>query len=274
MSRMLILQLERFGKLEPEEKLALNGVTLQPRRLPALSDFSREAEQDGRSIVLLTGVACRYVTLPGGQRQILAYLLPGDFCDRYAGDRVLADHAIGSLSGVQIVSVLRDDISRLKQSFPRIARALELSRSVEQATLRQWLSSLGNRNALERTAHLLCELFVRLRALGLAQGRTCVLPLRQADLADALALSAVHLNRTLREIRRRKLAIFVRHQLGIWDWRALQAVCAFRPDYLFAGAPPRFDESRDDLECGPAEVPLRTAKQGEVAPDQKEMFQV
>ena len=272
MSRMLTLQLERFGRLSPEEKLALGGITLRPRRLSARADFSCEASVDSTP-VLLTGIACRYVLLPNGRRQILAYLLPGELCDRQTGDRMFTDHCVGTLSSAKVGTFFRDDIARLSRAFPQIARAFELSRAVEQATLRQWLLGVGHRQALERTAHLLCELFTRLRALGLVQGRTCELGLRQSDLADALGLSAVHLNRTLTEMRRRRIVTFVRHQLVIFNWRALRTLCGFRSDYLFAGAPPALEQVQDESEGeeGNAGRPLREPGRGAL-PEQEPLF--
>ena len=266
---MLTLQLERFGRLSPEEKLALSGINLRPRRLPARSDLSGESATDS-TVVLLAGIACRYVVLPNGRRHILAYLLPGDLCDRHTGDRVFTDHRIGTLSSVTVASFFRDDIARLWHTFPQIARAFELARAVEQATLRQWLLGVGHRPALERTAHLLCELFTRLRALGLVQGRTCELELRQSDLADALGLSAVHLNRTLTQLRRRKIATFVRHQLTILNWRALRSLCGFQSDYLFAGAPP----GMDPVEDGPdGDIELSAVEHASSpSPEQKQPF--
>jgi CRP-like cAMP-binding protein len=239
MSRMLILQLERFGRLSSEEKLALSGASMRPRRLARDMDFPREDERPDTMTVLLAGFACRYAVLPKRRRQIVAYLLPGDFCDQSAGGGQ-TDHCIGALSAVNLASFAREDMAQLARRFPRIGRALELANAAEQATMRQWLLSLGHRNALEGTAHLLCELFTRLHCLGLTQEDGCELPLRQTDLADALAISAVHLNRTLTELRRRKLVTFIRHQLCIDDWPALKAICGFQPDYLFAA-------DRDDV---------------------------
>jgi len=237
-SRMLILQLERFGRLSSEEKLALSGAGLRPRRLAQRLELPRDEERSDMANVLLAGFACRYAVLPSGRRQILSYLLPGDFCDRFTTELFFSDHSVATLSAVKIGSYAREELTSLGRRFPRIARALGLTIASEQATLRQWLLSVGHRSALERTAHLLCELFTRLRALGLSHEGLCNIPLRQTDLADALAISAVHLNRTLTELRRRGLATFLHHELIIHDLRGLQALAGFQPHYLFAGNPP------------------------------------
>jgi CRP-like cAMP-binding protein len=248
MSRMLILQLERFGRLSSEEKLALSSASLRPRRLAPRLELPREEERADLANVLLSGFACRYAVLPGGRRQILAYLLPGEFCDRCTAELAFPDHSVSTLSPVKIASYAREDLAALGMQFPRIARALALAQIAEQATLRQWLLNVGHRSALERAAHLLCELFTRLRSIGLAHEGVCNIPLKQTDLADALAISAVHLNRTLAEIRRRRLAAFHHHELVIQDWRGLQQRADFQPHYLFAGNPP--------ADPGPLPLPL------------------
>ena len=235
MSRMLILQLERFGRLSAEEKLAVTAMRVRSRRVGSRQDLAREDEAPELDDVLLAGFACRYVVLPNGRRQVLAYILPGEFCGRRTGNCDLPEHAIATLSAVKIGTFAREELSSLAHRFPALARALELSRAVEQATLCQWLLNLGQRTALERTAHMLCELFFRLRCLGLAHEGGCEVPLRQADIADALAISAVHLNRTLTRIRRLHIGSFLRNHLLIEDLPALQKLAGFRPDYLFAG---------------------------------------
>lgn len=236
MSRMLILQLERFGRLAAEEKLALTGMRVRSRRVGARQDLAHEDDGPELDEVLLAGFACRYVVLPNGRRQVLAYILPGEFCGRRMGNCDLPEHAVATLSPVKIGTFAREELAGVAHRFPNLARALELSRAVEQATLYQWLLNLGQRTALERTAHMLCELFVRLRCLGLAHDGGCEVPLRQADIADALAISAVHLNRTLTRIRRLGLGSFLRNHLVVEDLPGLQQLAGFRADYLFAGA--------------------------------------
>jgi CRP-like cAMP-binding protein len=182
--------------------------------------------------VLLSGLACRFTLSRTGRRQIIAYLVPGDFCDSHAGDAEFGDHRLGTLSAVTIASVSRATLTQLTARFIRISRALHGFEVAEEATARQWLLNLGQRDALERTAHLLCELFMRLSCVGLTCTNGCGLPLTQADLADALAMSPVHMNRTLMKLRRLKLASLLHYWLTLYDLEELKAVASFRADYL------------------------------------------
>src|SRR5581483_2554498 len=164
---MLILQIERFGPLSSEEKLALGSANLRVRRLIRGADMPLEDERSDMTSILLSGFACRYVVLPNGRRQILAYLIPGDFCDYRARDACFPEHGLATLADVKVGSYWREELVCLRQRFPRLNRGLALVAAVEQAIQRQWLLNVGHRSALERTAHLLCELFTRVRSLGL-----------------------------------------------------------------------------------------------------------
>jgi len=116
---------------------------------------------------------------------------------------------------------------------------------VEEAIAREWIVNVGQRNALERIAHLFCELLYRFRAVGLNQGNSCTLPLTQVELAETLGLSPVHVNRTLQELRRQKLITLEGGTLTIQDLEALKDVSFFNPDYLhldYSNGKPKGDE--------------------------------
>jgi CRP-like cAMP-binding protein len=113
---------------------------------------------------------------------------------------------------------------------------------------RELLVSLGQRTALERTAHLLCEMFWRLRAVGQTRGFTCELPFTQTELADTLGLSAVHVNRTLQELRRSELIVLRERELTINDLARLQALALFDPDYLHFGEVDQAESRREERE--------------------------
>jgi CRP-like cAMP-binding protein len=227
-----VQSLERFVSLSSEEKLEIHLAMSQPRHVPSGHDFVRQDEPLAEVVMILTGVACRYAVLPDGRRQILAYLLPGDICDRGGYTTQRMDHSVGTLSAVRFATIGGARFAALVSRSPGLARALAAKADCDKATARQWLLNLGHRSARARTAHLLCEVFTRLQAAALTSERSCELPLRQADLADALALSAVQVNRTLMELRRERLATFQNRTLVIHDWEAFRAVAGFDPRYL------------------------------------------
>jgi CRP-like cAMP-binding protein len=105
---------------------------------------------------------------------------------------------------------------------------------VDGAIHREWMTGLGRLSAHERMAHLLCELFLRLQAVGLTRDHSYDLPITQAELADAFGLSPVHVNRTFQDLRGQGLITSQGKTLVINDWERLQQVAQFNPDYLHA----------------------------------------
>ena len=162
-------------------------------------DIIDEGEPPSDVHLVLEGFACSYKVLPNGSRQIFAYLIPGDLCDLNAFILDRMDHNIGTLSACRVVDIPRDRILEMTRR-PQIARALMWCRLVEEATLREWLVNIGQRNAEQRIAHLFCEVHLRLKSIGLADGREFQLPIAQAEIGDTMGISAIHVNRSLQSL--------------------------------------------------------------------------
>lgn len=228
----LIRKLEHFAPLPEEERDALASAITVIRHYPAHEDLIQEGAPTEGFRVILEGLACRYKVLPDGRRQIIAYFVPGDLCDVRVLLLKRMDHSIGTLGPVEAAFMPHERMLALTERYPRLTRAFWWSTLVEEAIAREWVVNVGLRSAHERTAHLLCEIFVRLRAVGLAQDAQCELPLTQTELADTLALSTVHVNRTLMEMRRAQLVTLQSRTLIIHDWERLQRAGGFDPNYL------------------------------------------
>jgi CRP-like cAMP-binding protein len=186
--------------------------------------------------LILEGFACRYKLLADGRRQIMAYLVPGDFCDLHVFILKAMDHTIATLSPCRVVDIPRERILELTERSA-LARALWWATLVDEATLREWLVNIGARSAEERIAHLLCELLLRLRVVGLADGAEYELPITQAELADTMGLSSVHVNRVLQRLRGDGLITLKSKHLVILDVERLNAFGGFTPNYLYLAAP-------------------------------------
>jgi CRP-like cAMP-binding protein len=231
----LIRKLENFAPLAEEEKAALLAASNTVRRYGAHEDLIHQGSPSDGVKVILEGLACRYKVLPDGRRQIVAYFVPGDMCDLRTFLLRRLDHSIGTLCPVEAALLPQESVLDLTERYPRLTRALWWSTLVEEAITREWIVNVGHRTAFERMAHLFCEIFFRLQAVGLTQDNRCDLPLTQTELADTLALSAVHVNRTLMDMRRARLITFQGRQLIIHDLQALQSVAGFDPNYLHLG---------------------------------------
>jgi CRP-like cAMP-binding protein len=103
---------------------------------------------------------------------------------------------------------------------------------VDEAISREWIVNVGQRTGYERTAHLLCEVFFRMNAVGLAPDNSCDFPMTQHELADTVALSPVHVNRILQELRQDGLIVLRDKRLTILDLGKLKIAGIFNPNYL------------------------------------------
>jgi len=126
-------------------------------------------------------------------------------------------------------------VAKILEWHPAVARSLRISTLVDEATLREWLLNVGRRTAVERIAHLFCELLLRLQAVGLVSENSVALPLTQVDLADTTGLSTVHVNRALQELRRQGLIELTRGRLTILNQPRLRALAEFKANYLHLG---------------------------------------
>lgn len=228
----LALRLERYAPLRAEDKKALENEISTLRRYLPRDNLARQGSVVERIFMIIDGFACRYKLLPDGRRQITAYMLPGDLCDTRTLAMPYMDHSIAAISNVQAASLTEESVRRL-ESLPGLALALARNSLVLQASAREWQVNIGHRTSFERLSHLLCELFERLDAVGLARDYTCEVPLTQTEIADTLALSAVHVNRTLMELRRAGLVSYRSKQLIIHDYPRLRDAAGFDPGYLY-----------------------------------------
>jgi len=228
----LLRKLANFTTLTEVESNAVRECCGDAREFAAHEDVISQGDRTGGVKLLLQGFACRYKVLEDGRRQIVAYFVPGDLCDLRVFILKRMDHSICAVGPSRVATIAPDDILMLTNNFPNLTRALWWSTLVEEAIAREWIVNVGQRNARERMAHLFCELLFRFRAVGLSDGNSCTLPLTQVELAETLGLSAVHVNRTLQELRRQKLITFEGGTLTIDNLDGLAQLALFHPDYL------------------------------------------
>ncbi|WP_267360040.1 MULTISPECIES: Crp/Fnr family transcriptional regulator [unclassified Methylobacterium] len=228
----LILKLESLASLCDDDRAVLERISADPQHVEPGTALIREGDRPDGVYLILDGIACRYKLRANGARQIMAYLVPGDYCDLDVALLKTIDHTIGTLSACQVVRIDLDTIQGLLQRHPNITHALRLATLVDEATLREWLVNVGRRSADERIAHIMCELLLRLRAVGRATGDGYALPITQEDLADTTGLASVHVNRVLISLQQQGLIALSGERLTILDLPRLQALAEFKPNYL------------------------------------------
>jgi len=202
------------------------------RTFPARTDLIREGDKPGPIFVILDGWACRYKLLPEGTRQITSFLMPGDCCDLHASVLNYMEHSIATLTPARIALVPRGIMEKLIETRPAITRAFWWTQLVDEDTLRAWIVSMGRRNGLQRVAHLMCELYIRARNIGLTDGDSFELPLTQTVIGDALGLTPIHVNRVLRKLRISGVMTLSGGALVIADIAKLAVVAGFDDNYL------------------------------------------
>lgn len=230
--------LAAFGMLPDQDRMAaLRLVDTHVRSFSARRDIVREGDPTRAVHILLDGWACRYKTLVDGRRQIVAFLIPGDLCDPNLSALERTDHSLGAITNVKAARIGLAEFDAFVDSHPAVARALRRSEAVTASIQREWTLSAGARAASERIAHLMCEMYLRLRAFGLAEGGSCEFPITQNDIADATGLTPVHVNRMVQCLRRDGLIELQGKRLSIPSLPLLMNAGLFRSDYLhLAGA--------------------------------------
>jgi len=191
-----------------------------------------QGEVDQPAYILASGWACSYKLLPDGGRQIIDFQIPGDFLGLRSVLFRSADYNVEPVTRIEASEIRTTDLLNAFTDNPRLATAVLWAVSRDEAILVEHLVGLGRRNATERTAHFLLELAARLRLVGLGSKAGYACPLSQYLLADALGLSAVHVNRVLRELREDGLVTFQKGEVQFDDFERLVTLADFDRGYL------------------------------------------
>lgn len=231
-SNPLVLKLARGADLSAEDRRALAEGIRDIRQVSARTDLISQGDRPEHVHVVLEGFACRYKMVPDGGRQIMAYLVPGDFCDLHVAILGEMDHSIGALTRCRIGHFPREVVEALSASGGAIMRAFWWATLVDEAVLREWLVSMGRRPADRQLAHLFCEMMCRLGAVGLVTKNGFEFPVTQADLGDTLGITEVHVNRMLHNLRQAGLVELSAKRVTIPDPARLEDFADFDPAYL------------------------------------------
>ena len=231
-STPLIRKLESILVLSDEERDVLRNVSGTIKTVGPRQDLVREGDRPHECCLILEGFAYRYKLTETGKRQIFSFHIPGDIPDLQSLHIDVMDHSLAALTATKALFIPHESVCDLMRRCPRIGDAFWRDTLIDAAVFREWIMNLGRREAYGRMAHLLCEFYVRLRAVGLTNGPAYESPLTQAELADATGLSAVHVNRTLQELRGEGLITLRNGSLAVLDWDRLQEAGEFDPAYL------------------------------------------
>jgi CRP-like cAMP-binding protein len=225
-------KLGAFVALSNLEFDVLDRLHSRRRVFPAGRDIMHEGQVNQSAYILASGWVCSYKLLPDGTRQIVDFQIPGDFLGLRSVLFRTADHNIEPITRIEASEVLVSDLIDAFSSTPRLAAAVLWAASRDEAMVVEHLVGIGRRDAKGRMAHFLLELGARLKLVGMATRQGFACPLSQYMLADALGLSAVHVNRVLRELREDGLVTFQHGQVTFDDFDGLVTFAEFDRHYL------------------------------------------
>jgi CRP-like cAMP-binding protein len=229
---VLAKKLNTFVRLSAAELKCLADLHASPIKVKRGKQLTQEGQTGHKAFILQGGWACSYKVLPDGGRQIISFPIAGDIVGLRSVLLRTADHSFSTLTDAVVNAVEGTHLLKSVTEFPRLGTALLWAASRDEAMVVEHLVNIGRRSALARTAHFFMELAERLSLIGMATETEFKCPLSQFILADALGLTAIHVNRTLRQLRERKLLTVRKGGVTIHDLAALRKLAGFQGGYL------------------------------------------
>jgi CRP-like cAMP-binding protein len=229
---ILIRKLRMHSSLSGVDEGLLRDLAIRTRTLAPNEDFAREGDRPGFSTIVLSGWVARYHTLPAGRRQYLSLHLRGDWPDTQSLYLARMDHSACALGPAIIGTIHHDQLRAVFERSPAIATALWRETLIDAAIFRQAITNNSGRDAVQRVAHLLCELFYRGQKAELVEGGSMEVPLRQDQLGEVLGMALVTVNRALRTVRQTGSMDLRLGRLAVSDWDGLARFADFDPAYL------------------------------------------
>jgi CRP-like cAMP-binding protein len=228
----LIRKLLVNSKLDAADIEAIQALPITLRELERDHTIVREGDHPKQSCLLVQGFACRSKSSDDGQRQILSIHIPGDIPDLQSVHLKVMDHDLSTLSKCTVGYIPHEAIRALTRERPEVATAMWRDTLIDASIFREWIVNVGRRPAAARMAHLIVELAKRMESVGLLTGDKFELPMTQLDLADAVGITVVHLNRVMQALRKDGLLELRRFVVTLGDAEKLSALGDFDDLYL------------------------------------------
>ncbi|HEX9932374.1 MAG TPA: Crp/Fnr family transcriptional regulator [Allosphingosinicella sp.] len=228
----MVRRLQTRAPLSDADVKAIRALPFTNKTLEAAAYLVREGEPPEVCFLLLSGFAYRHKVTGDGERQILSVHMPGEFLDLQNSLLEVADHNVQALTRAEVATIPIPALRNLAREFPSVAMAMWIDTLVDAAIFREWIVNVGRRDSISRIAHLLCEFALRLQSAGLSEGSRYEMPMTQEQIADAVGLTPVHVNRVLKELGRLALIERDRRAVTIVDWDQLRRIGDFSARYL------------------------------------------
>ena len=228
----LVRKLSNFVRLSPDEVDCLMELQSRRQNIARSTDVVHEGQTGHEAYILQQGWAYSYKLLPDGGRQVINFSVPGDFMGLRSVLLRTSDHSFASIDDTVVSRFSVKRMISVFSQFPRLGAGILWAVSRDEAMLVEHLVGVGRRSAIERVAHFFLELGDRLQLVGMASETQFECPLNQYLLADTLGLTAIHINRVLRQLREQGLITLKQHHVEITDVRGLKRLAGYDSDYL------------------------------------------
>jgi len=228
----MMRKLELWNPLGPDDRDALLALPLVERDLGANQYLVWEGDRPQHSYIVLAGFAFRHKSAGNGGRQIMSIHMKGDIVDLQNSFLGTADHNVQMLTAGRVALIPVEAMREIAFRRPALGMAMWYETLVEGSISREWILNIGRRDGLTRIAHLLCEFALRLKVAELGNLSQYELPITQEQLADAVSLTSVHVNRKLMKLEQDGLIKRSKRIITVNDWAALAEVGDFQPAYL------------------------------------------
>ena len=199
---------ERLGEFVPlsgKEQAALLQLEERQRLLRRGATFVREHDRSTELFIVKSGMMMSFVILDDGSRQILRFMFPGDMVALPALAYASASETVTALSDSVVCPFDRSMLARIAADQPRLFLAIVALDQAERVMLTDRLAGLGRTSAKARVASVLLHVRNRMRRLDLTLDNSFVPGLTQEEIGDATGLTAVHVNRMLRQLEDERL---------------------------------------------------------------------
>ena len=228
----MVRQLGLREALTADDRAAIYALPFTLRKVDASQYLVWDGDKPQHTCLLVSGFAIRHKLAGNGARQIVSIHLRGDIVDLQNSLLGTADHNVQMLTNGQVALIPVEAMRETAFARPSVGMAMWYETLVEASIFREWILNIGRRNARTRIAHLLCEFALRLEIAELGKMTGYTLPITQDQLADAVALTSVHVNRTLMRLEADGLIKRSKREITINDWTQLAKAGDFQPRYL------------------------------------------
>jgi CRP-like cAMP-binding protein len=231
-SAALIRRLRALDAVSDEDIAAIRALPVSVRDYPAGRAIVRDGERPTESCLIIEGFCARSKTLADGRRQILSIHIPGEIPDLMGLFLHVMDHDLATLTAARLGFIRHESLRELHRRNVIVAEMFWRDTLIDAAMFREWIVNVGQRPAPARLAHVMMELRERLRTIGRLEGNSFEMPLTQEEIGEALGITAVHVNRVIRQLREDGIVELQRGRVTVLNEGKFREFADFDDRYL------------------------------------------